>query len=68
MDKKPDVLARPFHISEQLCLMNRENLLYGFQFQNDLIAYDQVDFVTTPPAKALVHNIYLTFERQPAQT
>lgn len=47
VDQKPHGLASEFHIGKKLRFVNRENLLDGFQFNDNLLFHNEVHLVST---------------------
>lgn len=40
IDEQPNTLSHQFHIRKQLGFMHRQDILYGFQFDDNFLFYD----------------------------
>ena len=54
VDQQADPLVGQLQICQKLGLVNRQQFLHGFQFQNDFVLHDEIDLITTVQLQTFV--------------
>ena len=54
VDQQADPFVGQLEVGQKLSLVNRQQFLHGFQFQNDFVLHKEIDLVTAVQLQALV--------------
>jgi hypothetical protein len=47
VDQQADPFVGQLEVGQKLSLVNRQQFLHGFQFQNDFVLHEEIDLVAT---------------------